>query len=173
MEPSSSSNSFDAIMTSADASQANLTVLIDHFVAFLREQQKQQALSSAGASPEGLARVFDTFSHHLAALMLLAKSDDRIASSERAVVARHCVERAQKAGLAMTPEEIAALDHYLHHFRPTEMQFLPAIERLKHDSKEDLASLIAAAHAVVEADGVVRLQEALYLSALLRELHAP
>ena len=170
-EPSSTSNSFDAIMTSANASQANLTVLIDHFVAFLREQQKPQNLSSVGASPEGLERVFDTFGHHLAVLMLLAKSDDKIAGAEREVVLRHCVERAQKAGLAMTPEETAALDRYLHHFRPSEMQFMPAIERLKHDSKDDLAWLVTAAHAVVEADGIVRLQEALYLSSLLRELH--
>lgn len=65
-----------------------------------------------------------------------------------------------------------ALYDCLRDFRPNLTQFISAMERLKHDTKEEIADLITAAREVVEADGVVRLQEALYLTALQRDLLA-
>jgi hypothetical protein len=110
--------------------------------------------------------VFDTFSHHLVALALLARSDDKVAAQERDVILRHCMTRAQAAGLEMSRDEEDALEHYLRHFLPTLKQLIPALDQLKHDTKADIAGLIAPAHALVEADGAVCLQEVAYLASL-------
>jgi hypothetical protein len=72
----------------------------------------------------------------------------------------------------MTAEEEATLSDYLRNFRPTMLQLTPMLERLKHDTKPEIAGLIAAAHALVEADGVVRLQEVTYLASLQHDLLA-
>ena len=49
---------------------------------------------------------------------------------------------------------------------PTLKQLIPALDQLKYDAKADIAGLISAAHALVEADGTVRLQEVAYLASL-------
>ncbi len=160
-------------MTSTDASGVDLAILVDGLVAYLQERQKQYAASGPRPAPEKLARVFDSFGDHLVALMLVARSDDDVAAVEREVILRYCEERARKKGLELTAAEAVALDDYLRHFRPTLAQSISAIEsieRLKHAGKDEIAGLIACARAVVEADGVLRLQEALYLGALQRDL---
>jgi len=70
----------------------------------------------------------------------------------------------------MTADEDTALGEYLRHFRPTMQQLTPMLERLKHDTKAEIAGLIAAAHALVKADGTVSLQEVAYLASLQRAL---
>jgi hypothetical protein len=153
-------------------SDTSLQILIDRLVAFLQEQQKQPKTSLSIPSPDGLGRVFDTFSHHLVALMLVARSDDKVVERERAAILEHCADRARKAGLEMTAAERNALHEYLRHFHPAEMLLGPAMAQLKRDRKDDIAALVAAAHRVVEADGVVRLQEASYLLSLQHDLIA-
>jgi tellurite resistance protein len=116
--------------------------------------------------------VFEVCGHHLVALVLVARSDDKVVATERQAILRHCVDCTEKAGLEMSSMEKAALYDFLRQFRPTLTQFISAIERLKHDTKGEIADLIACAREVVEADGVVRLQEALYLTSLERDLLA-
>ena len=159
-------------MTNNSRPHGDLSILVERFAAFLKEQRKHPELAEPHSVPPILSQPSEIFGHHLVVLMLLAKSDDAITPSEREKVFDYCVARARKAGAELNAEQTHALDHYLQHHRPAEIQLTPALERLKHDSKEDLASLIAAAHAVVEADGVVRLNEAIYLNSLLRDLHA-
>jgi hypothetical protein len=70
----------------------------------------------------------------------------------------------------MTPDEKAALHDYLRDFQPALMDLIPALERLKHDTKDEIAGLMSAALAVVEADRVTRLQEALFLISLMQDV---
>jgi tellurite resistance protein len=159
-------------MTRTDPAGASLAILVSGLAEFLREQQKLQNPILPGPFPEELARVFEISGHHLVALVLVARSDDEVVATERQTIVRHCTDRAEKAGVELSSMEKAALYDYLRHFRPTLIQFISAMERLNHDTKNEIADLIAAARAVVEADGVVRLQEALYLTSLERELLA-
>ena len=77
-----------------------------------------------------------------------------------------------KTGIELTAQEMAALEEYLRHFRPTQFALLPAIARLKQASRAQIERLVAAAHDVVDADGEVRLQEVLFLRSLRHDLAA-
>ena len=114
--------------------------------------------------------MFDSFSHHLVALALLARSDDKVAAQEREVFLRHCKIRVLPAGFEMTPAEDDALKDYLRHFLPMLKQLISALDQLKYDTKADIAGLICAAHALVEADGAVCMQEVAYLASLQHAL---
>jgi hypothetical protein len=59
-----------------------------------------------------------------------------------------------------------AFEDYVRHFLATLKQLIPALDQLKYDSKADIAGLTSAAHALVEADGAVRMQEVAYLASL-------
>jgi tellurite resistance protein len=150
-----------------------LAALVDELVVYLRDQHKlQEATHPHPRPPDGLERIFDTFSSHLVALALLARSDDKVAAQERDVILGYCKGRAMLAGLEMTAEEEQVLEDYLRHFLPTLKQLVPTLDQLKHDTKAEIAGLIAAAHTLVEADGTVRLQEVAYLASLQDALHA-
>jgi len=159
-------------MTQTDPTGVSLAVLVSRFVAFLRERQKMQHPTTPGPFPDELAPVFELSGHHLVVLVLLAGADDKVVSSECQAIVRHGAHRAQKAGNELSSVERGALYDYLRHFHPTPMQCISATERLRHDTKAELTDLIVAARQVVEADGVVRLQEALYLNSFERDLGA-
>jgi hypothetical protein len=72
----------------------------------------------------------------------------------------------------MTPDEEDASEDCLRHFLPTLKQLIPALDRLKCDAKADIAGLISAAHALVEADGTVRMQEVAYFASLQDALNS-
>src|SRR5262245_51577885 len=159
-------------MSTPHTATASLAVLVDELVTYLRDQHEPQDESERNAPPAGLARVFDTFSHHLVALTLVARSDDKAVAKEREVTFRHCKSRARTAGLEMSRDEDEALNDYLRDLKPTIQQVSLMLDRLKHDTKAEILGLVAAAHAVVEADGVVRLQEVCYLASLQHALLA-
>jgi hypothetical protein len=147
-------------------SATSLSSLVEGLVAFLREQQKRPRTVPAQPVPGELARTVRTFADHLVILMLVARSDDNVAPSEREVILRYCADRACKHGAELSTREEQSLSDYLRHFHPTLTEITSATERLRHADADEIAALIAAAHAVVEADGVVRLQEAMYLGSL-------
>lgn len=159
-------------MTHSYTPRRSLAVLVDDLIAYLKDQNSPQEGSHPGVPPAGLERVFDSFGHHLVALTLVARSDAKVVAKERESIVRYCASRARRTGREMTAEEEAALSEHLRHFRPTMMHLTPMLERLKHDTKSEIASLIGAAHALVEADGVVRLQEVTYLASLRHDLRA-
>ena len=159
-------------MTQTDPAGLSLAILVAGLAEFLREQQKLQNTIVPGPFPDVVARVFEMSGHHIVALVLVAQSDDEVVATERQTIVRHCAVRAQKAGLELSAMESDALYDYLRGFRPNLLQFISAMEPLKHDTKDEIADLIAASREVVEADGVVRLQEALYLTSLERDLLA-
>jgi len=159
-------------MTQNHTPRASLAVLVDKLVAYLKDQNKPQDGVPPRTAPAGLERVFDVFSHHLIALSLVARADAKVVAKERETIQRYCVNRARNAGFEMSEDEEAALSDYLRHFRPTMQQLTPMLERLKHETKPEIAGLIAAAHALVSADGIVRLQEVTYLASLQHDLLA-
>jgi hypothetical protein len=159
-------------MTQTAPAGLNLAILVTGLAEFLREQQKLQNPILPAPFPDELARVFEMSGHHIVALVLVAQSDDEFVATERHAIVRHCAARALKAGLELSAMESDALDDYLRGFLPNLTQFISAVERLKQDTKDEIAELIAASLQVVEADGVVRMQEALYLTSLEHDLRA-
>jgi hypothetical protein len=151
----------------------SLGVLVGRFGEFVSEQMPEsQPPMPEEPFPADLTHIREAFGHHLVPLMLLARSDGETALSEREVVLHYCLARADEAGLNLTPAETAALSDYLRDFRPTRMQLGPALKRLEHDSKADIAALVAAAQAVVDADGERRPREMQFLDELNRDLAA-
>jgi hypothetical protein len=72
------------------AATRSLAALVDELVICLRDQHKlQETTPPHPSAPEGLDRVFYSFSHRLVALALLARSDDKVAAQEREVILRH------------------------------------------------------------------------------------
>jgi anti-anti-sigma factor len=159
-------------MTRSDPSDASLSTLVGGLVAFLDEQRNRPKTVPARAVPDALTRAFGTCAQHLVILMLVARSDGKVAAEERDVIVRYCAERARRQGTQFDAEEKQALDDYLRGFHPTLTEITSAVEGLRHATIADIAGLISAARAVVEADGVVRLPEAMYLGSLERELIA-
>ena len=113
--------------------------------------------------------------HHLLILTLVARADDNIHAKERQVIYRYCVDRAEMAGGPLTGSEKQAVQDYVSAFYPPLSLLDEAIERLKSDSKADLEAMLDAAHAVIAADHIYRIDEISFLLSLRRELsaHAP
>ena len=147
-----------------------LGLLINRFGDFLTEWST--APSDTVAAPHDLARIFKHQGHHLVALALLARSDGESAQSEREVILRYSVERAKKSGMDITPAERLALNDYLFGFRPSRTQLTTAVKHMRQDSKEDMVALVAAARAIVDADGERRPRELEFLNELSRDLAA-
>jgi tellurite resistance protein len=59
---------------------------------------------------------------------------------------------------------------YIESYRPSLMQLDPALMLLERGSHDEMAALLAAARAVIEADGVIRPEETKFLDELKEEL---
>ena len=149
-----------------------LGLLIGRFGKFVEEQAAKSPAPKTPKEefPRELVHLRSAFGHHLVLLLLLARSDGEAAMAERQAVLRYCVERARAKGMTVSLEEQAALGDYLRDFHPSFAQFGPALSRLHKESKDDIAALLAAAHAVVEADGEHRGGELRLLEELTHDL---
>ena len=105
-------------------------------------------------------------------LTLLSRADGESAPSERDVIFDYCVARSCKKGMEPTEVEAATLRNLLMDYRPPRSQLDIAIRRLSHEPKEDIAALLDAAVAVVDADGVRRPSELQFLQELRLDLDA-
>jgi tellurite resistance protein len=151
----------------------SLGLLVGRFGAFLREQPAAPvAAAPEPAFPHALERLRERFGHHIVLLMLLSRADGETVAQEREAILHHCLEEARKAGMPATAAEAAELSDHLRDLRPSMTQFRPAISRLERGSKEEMIALVAAAKAVVDADGARRPREMEFLSELRRELEA-
>lgn len=143
-----------------------LGALIDHFGQFVRERHDPLPAAPAPAEfPPELAELHRNFGHHVILLGLLARSDGEFAPAERNIIVGHCLQLAVRAG-PVSEETREALDAYVGCFRPSLVQLDPALHRLRHDPPGDVAALIAAAQALIAADGVARPEEARFLEGL-------
>ena len=151
----------------------SLGLLVGRFGNFLREQQVVPMVIAAEPNfPEQLERLRGQFGHDMILLTMLSRADGEAAPQERQVILEFCLDRARKAGTPATAKEAAELGDYLRDLRPTMAQFDPAIRRLEHSGKDEVLALVAAAKAVVDADGTRRAREVEFLADLSRELHA-
>jgi hypothetical protein len=151
--------------------EPSLANLVERLVAYLR-QKPAPAPGTPLPPPEDLDRVFDSFAHHLVALALTARSDGRIAASERDAIFRHCANRARAKGREMSTAEEIALADYLRRYRPAMDEVGPMLTVLKRDTKDEILDLIGVAHEVIRADGALRLEEVAYLTSLRHDLLA-
>ncbi len=148
-------------------------LLVGRFGDFLREQPPEPIdYGPEEPFPDQLERLREHFGHHIVLLMLLSRSDGETVPQERQVILEHCLDRARKGGIQATAAEAAELGDYLRDLRPIMAQFEPAIRRLEEGSKDELIAVVAAAIALVDADGMRRPREVEFLTELKRELHA-
>jgi hypothetical protein len=154
----------------------SLGLLVGRFSDFLQEEATSPSAATPDLSselfPADLTRIREAVGHHFVPLMWLSRCDGESALAERQVVLSHCLERARQMGVEATLAEVAALTDHLRDFRPTRAQLQPALKRLERDSKDDIIALVAAAKAVVDADGVRRPREVRFLDELSRDLSA-
>lgn len=152
----------------------SLGLLVGRFGEFLRQQPATffDASPSEVVFPRHLERLREMFGHHIVLLTLLSRSDGEAALQERRAILDHCLDEARKAGVPATAAEAAELGDYLRDLRPIMSQFDPAIRRLEEGTKEEALAVVAAAIAVVDADGARRPREIEFLADLKRELHA-
>jgi tellurite resistance protein len=102
--------------------------------------------------------------------VLIARSDGEFEQRERDAIVTHCVTFARSRGLELDGTGTIEFVEYVENYRPHLMQLDPALKRLEHGSHEEMAALIAAARAVIEADGIIRPEETRFLDQLNEEL---
>jgi hypothetical protein len=148
-----------------------LGLLVGRFGNFVRETHVPQADSPpVSPFPDSLNHLRDTVGHHLIPLVLIARSDGEFERRERDTVITHCVTFARARGLELDGTGTVEFAEYVESYRPSLMQLDPALKRLEHGSHDELAALVAAARAVIEADGVIRPEETRFLDQLNEEL---
>jgi hypothetical protein len=153
----------------------SLAVLVRRFGDLLIDQAPaatSQNPASYEVFPEDLTRLRGALNHHLIPLLTLARCDGEFAAAERDAVMTYCLAYLGDIGMKPTPDERAALDAYLRAFKPIRPQLAPALKRLEAESAMRIADLIAAAQAVVDADGVRRAYEVKILGEIANELAA-
>ena len=149
-----------------------LPPLVERLTIFLRGQPHLEPTAPIATAPDDLAHVLDALGHHIVVLTLVARADDDILDKERQVIFRYCVDRAARTGHPLTVGERQALQDYLSTFYPPLELLEDALERLKYDSKDDLAALLEAAHEVIGADHIFRVDEVSFLLSLRHDLAA-
>ncbi len=148
-------------------------VLVENFGIFVRERYDLPPdCAPVESYSQALSHLHNAFGHHIIPLSLLSRSDGSCADCERKVIVEHCLFLARASGQAAGDDERAALEEYVVEFRPTLVQLEPALHRLEHEPAEHLDAFLAAAKAVIEADGVVRPEEARFLEKLAGECAA-
>lgn len=151
----------------------SLGLLVGRFGSYLLEQPVVLTeVEPEHDFPDQLERLREAFGHEIVLLTMLSRADGEAVAQERQVILEFCLERARKAGKPATAGEVAELGDYIRDLRPSMAQFDPAIRRLEESGKDEVVALVAAAKAVVDADGARREREIEFLDDLSRELHA-
>jgi hypothetical protein len=159
----------------------SLGVLVGRFGMFIRETHGPLELErdsaaggalSEGEFPDQLNHVRDAVAHHLIPLLLLARADNDFAPQERDVIVEHCITLAGRQGIKLVDPHVGVLTGYISTYRPSLMQLDPALHRLAQASHDDIADLLFAAKAVIEADGIIQAAETKFLTNLSDELAA-
>jgi uncharacterized membrane protein YebE (DUF533 family) len=149
----------------------SLGLLVGRFGSFVRETHVRQGdAAPAPPFPDGLNQLREAVGHHLIPLVLIARSDGEFEQRERDVIVTHCVTFARSRGLELDGSGTIEFVEYIESYRPSLMQLDPALMRLERGNHEEMAALLAAARAVIEADGVVRPEETRFLDQLNEEL---
>ncbi len=147
----------------------SLGVLVGRFGQFVRTRHDAPAEDAAPdtAFPADLARLREAVAHHVIPLALLSRADGDFAQSERDAIMAHCLTL---LGDGASEQDRAALQDYIANARPSLMQLDPALTRLEHDSPAAIAAMLAAAEAVMNADGQCDPAEAKLIAEMRAEL---
>jgi hypothetical protein len=149
----------------------SLGLLVGRFGSFVRETRASQEDSAPPPPfPDGLNHLRDAVGHHLIPLVLIARSDGDFEPRERDVIVTHCITFARNQGLELDGSGPIEFVQYVESYRPSLMQLDPALSRLERGDHDEMAVLVAAARAVIEADGVIRPEEARFLDQLSEEI---
>jgi hypothetical protein len=149
----------------------SLGLLVGRFGSFVRETQAAQGDAAPLAPfPDGLNHLRDAVGHHLIPLVLIARSDGDFEQRERDVIVTHCVTLARRQGLELDGSGTVEFVEYVESYRPSLMQLDPALTRLERGDHDEMAALVAAARAVIEADGVIRPEETRFLDQLSEDI---
>jgi hypothetical protein len=149
----------------------SLGLLVGRFGSFVRETRASQEDSAPPPPfPDGLNHLRDAVGHHLIPLVLIARSDGDFEPRERDVIVTHCITFARNQGLELDGSGTIEFVQYVESYRPSLMQLDPALSRLERGDHDEMAVLVAAARAVIEADGVIRPEEARFLDQLSEEI---
>jgi uncharacterized membrane protein YebE (DUF533 family) len=149
----------------------SLGLLVGRFGSFVRETHVPQADSTPlPPFPDSLNHLREAVGHHLIPLVLIARSDGDFEQREREVIVTHCVTFARSRGLELDGAGTIEFVEYIESYRPNLVQLDPALTRLERGSHDEMVALVAAARAVIEADGVVRPEETRFLDQLNEEL---
>ncbi len=149
----------------------SLGLLVGRFGSFVRETHIPQGEAApAPAFPDGLNHLRETVGHHLIPLVLIARSDGEFEQRERDVIVTHCVTFARSRGLDLDGSGTIEFVEYIESYRPSLTQLDSALKLLEHGNHEEMAALVAAARAVIEADGVIRPEETRFLDQLNEDL---
>ena len=150
----------------------SLGLLVGRFGQFVREQH-EAPVQDAGPEvrfPLEIVRLREAVSHHVIPLALLARADGDFAQSERQAILDHCLALLRQNGTPASDADRAALEDYITDFRPSLMQLEPALKRLEREPPETVAAMLAAATAVMEADGRCDPAEARLIAEMREEL---
>ncbi len=148
-----------------------LGILVRQFGMFVTERHDPPAVMDdpPPTFSSHLAGLHHDYTHHIIPLSLLSRADGDFAEIEQTVIVEHCLALSKAAGRAASDAERMALAKYVGCFRPSLLQLDPALHRLEQESHENLMALLAAALAVIEADGVTKPEEARFLANLKQE----
>jgi len=149
----------------------SLGLLVGRFGNFVRETHTAQADPlPVPPFPDGLNHLREAIGNHLIPLVLIARSDCDFDPRERDAIVTHCVTFAQSRGVEFDGSDTLEFVEYIESYRPSLMQLDPALMLLERGSHDEMAALLAAARAVIEADGVIRPEETKFLDELKEEL---
>ncbi len=150
----------------------SLHLFVNRLGDFIRENR---VAAGAGDVPDApysteLHELRDAVGHHIIPLLLIARTDSKIAPEERDIIVDHCLSVASRHGIARDGKHVDALRDYVATFRPALTQLDTAIAHLAHGNRDDVAALLDTAQKVVMSDGVSRPEEAKFLAMLRDEL---
>jgi hypothetical protein len=148
----------------------SLGLLVGRFGEFVRDQH--EAIASAPTAPieEPLAHERQMIAHHMIPLVLLARSDGNSDVEEQAAMLEHALAVLKMKGETVSDSDREALKIYIAEMKPSLVQLDPALKRLESGSPEEMAALVQAAEAVMNADGKIDPAEAHLLEGLKAEL---
>jgi hypothetical protein len=149
----------------------SLGILVGRFGTFVREQHDAMPTPVAEKPfPDDLVHLRETVGHHLIPLTILARADGDYADVEQEAIVSHCLSLVRAAGLNADDAHAMMLKEYICDYRPARTQLDLALHRLARGTPDEVAALLAAAQAVVDADGQRRAEEVKLLDELLEEL---
>ena len=150
----------------------SLGLLVGRFGTFVRGNcavPVEAGPSTEASCPEDIEHLRAFVAHHLIPLMLLSKVDGSSVPAEQKIIVDHCLALAKRHDILVSDTGRAAFAAYVSDYRPSLMQLDPALGLLERDSLEDLADLLAAASAVISADGLIEPAELRLLDEIKQE----